>query len=127
MQGLKRVVDETTEFLIQPHHIDASRHLANAFDHMETEVSALYIVRMCQERGYWFAFTEDEIEEFYQRLGLKDGFIFNRLVNPGKTFSITIGTYETGGGWIVLGEDGKYRVTMEFIVNCYKSSLNHQV
>jgi hypothetical protein len=123
--GLKRVVDETTESPIQPAHINASEHLFNAFDHTETEVSAGYIVRMCQEHGSWFAFTKEEIEEFYrQNSELQDGFTFNRLVEPGNAFGIERGYYKAGGGWVVLGEDKKYRVTVEFIINCYRSSMD---
>ena len=114
---------------VQPKDINASQHLWDAFDHMETEVSAGYIVRLCQEGGEWVPFTREEIEEFYGRSG-HHGFCFNRLVEPemvptslARAFA---GYHDApvpkGGGWVVLGGDGKYRVTEEFIQRCFKSS-----
>ena len=119
------VVDETTRVKITPSDIDASKHLFDAFDNYETEVSARYIVRMCQEQERWFAFTQEEIEEFYTRNSKSVNFSFNRLVDPGRAYRIRTGMYLTGGGWVILGEDGKYRVTEEFIDNCYRSSPAH--
>lgn len=88
-----------------PADIDASKHMFDAFGNNETEVSAGYIVRLCQRKGNWTSFTEEEIEAFYQEAGHRD-FWFNNLIS---------------GGWIVK-EDGCYLVTPEFIGRCYRSS-----
>ncbi len=117
-------------FEIQPKDINADRHLWDAFNNMETELSAGYIVRMCQERGGWFPFTQEEIEEFYHRSSGHTGFCFNRLVEPemiprslARAFAGHFSPLvPMGGGWVVLCADGKYRVTEDFIRRCHKSS-----
>lgn len=77
---------------------------------------------MLQEKGGWSPFTRGEIEAFYQKCGLKDGFRFNRLIQPGITFGIIRGNYSVGGGWVVENEDGTLEVTEEFVERVYKSS-----
>lgn len=94
-------------FPVQPKDINVSEHFFNAFDNMETEVSAHWIVSFLQERGVgWEPFIYDEIDMFYSRK-FKSGFRFNCLIS---------------GGWIILGADKKYYVTDEFVYRCYKSS-----
>ncbi len=96
-----------SNYPIQPDHIDASRHLFNALDHYETEVSAGYVIRMCQERGEgWAPFTGEQIEAYYQRAGHKDGFWFNRLVSH---------------GWLTKDGD-TYQVTHKFVTRCFNAS-----
>jgi hypothetical protein len=92
---------------IKPSHINTERHFSEAFRNLETETSAQWIVRLCQERGSWQPFSDEEIEAFYRRNGQLDGFTFNNLLRP---------------GWVVKGDDGKYRVTSEFVAVCYASS-----
>ncbi|OHA17843.1 MAG: hypothetical protein A3H57_02275 [Candidatus Taylorbacteria bacterium RIFCSPLOWO2_02_FULL_43_11] len=73
------------QFNIQPSDINIGpdfEHFFDAFGNMETEVSAYYVVRLCQKKGGWFPFSQAEIEEVYQASGHQDGFIFNRLVDP---------------------------------------------
>ncbi len=65
---------------IAPSDIDTSQHFLDCFDKMEREISARYIVRMCQERGSWESFTLEDINDFYTRNGSGDGFWFNGLV-----------------------------------------------
>lgn len=71
----KLFVTDETPFPIQPHHIDTSRHFYGAFDHNETEVSARWIVKLCQELGGWVPFTQEQIDEFS-----KQDFGFNELL-----------------------------------------------
>lgn len=123
------IVIAESQYPIQPQDIDASRHFSDAFDHMETEISAGWVIRFLQERGLgWEPFTREQIEAFYSKKH-QDGFLFNRLVEPemvppslARGFS---GHFDArvpvGGGWIVL-EDGKYCVTNDFIMRCHKSS-----
>ncbi|MFA5185962.1 MAG: hypothetical protein WC551_05720 [Patescibacteria group bacterium] len=108
-------------FLVQPKDINTEQHFWDAFGNSETEVSARYIVRLCQRKCAWLPFHRAEIEALYQEGGYR-GFEFNWLVEPGLSFSIVHGNTRVGGGWIVLGEDGLYRVTDDFILRCYKSS-----
>lgn len=99
---------------IRPSDITADGHLWDAFDHYETEVSARYIVRMCQQRGNWQPFTQEDIEAVYQAAGFK-GFTFNRLIEPQmKSRSLYDKPIPRGGGWIVKG-DGRYFITVEFV------------
>ncbi|MEX0649401.1 MAG: hypothetical protein WD200_00175 [Candidatus Andersenbacteria bacterium] len=124
-----RVTTKPEDFPIQPDHIDGSRHLWNAFDHTETEVSAGWIIRFLQERGKsWAPFTYGEINAFYSREH-KDGFTFNRLINvemvPPNLARAFAGHHDDpvprGGGWILEDADG-YHVTDDFITRCFQSS-----
>jgi hypothetical protein len=91
----------------QPEAIDASRHLWNAFDHSETEISAGWIVRLCQSDGVgWKPFSRTDIEFFYGRK-VKDGFTFNKLIER---------------GWIIEDTDGNFHFTDEFVNRCFASS-----
>lgn len=115
------LVEEVADFRIKPGDINANQHLSEAYGHYETEISAGYIIRMCQEKGSWEPFTQEEIKKFYQKAGHQDGFTFNQLVDRGLGFSIMSGNYPVGGGWIVL-RDGKYHLTTTFIEAAFKSS-----
>lgn len=115
------LVEEVADFPIQPGDINAKQHMYDAYGNNETEISAGYIIRMCQEKGSWEPFTADEIEEFYQKVSPHTGFSFNQLVDQGMGYSIVSGHYPVGGGWIVL-KDGKYHLTTTFIEAAFKSS-----
>jgi hypothetical protein len=107
------LMPENGVLTIAPHDIDCSQHFWNAFDHSETETSANWIVRLCQELGGWQPFTRATLEAFYARKH-KDGFTFNRL-EEGKHFVITTDP--------TTKEPTKvYRMTVEFVTACYKSS-----
>jgi len=118
------LVDENTDCPIKPSDIDASRHFGEAFDHFETGTAAQDIVKMCQAKGTWFAFTFEEIEDFFH-LSCPEAvvFLFYRLTSPGFYFMPGDGWIPFGGKWVVLGEDEKYRVTDEFILKCYGQSV----
>lgn len=119
---------------IMPSDIDTSRHFFNAFDNMETETSAKWVVRFCQGKGGWVDFTGEEIEAFYNKDGFCD-FQFNRLVSAARVVpqghgarAFSAGIYydgpweERGGGWIALDRDGKYHITNSFIERCYQAA-----
>lgn len=94
---------------IQPRDIDTTKHLWNAFDNWETEVSACYIVAFCQMKGTWVPFIYDEINSFYQSIlgDPSDRFDFNYLRRP---------------EWIQHNPEGTFSVTEDFIQRCFKSS-----
>lgn len=94
-------------FSVAPWDIDASKHFFDAFDNTETEISAWWIVHFLQERkDGWRPFTYDDINLFYRKKHSHD-FEFNWLVKK---------------DWIVLRDDGKYCVTVDFILRCYRAS-----
>lgn len=97
---------DTPVLTISPSDIDTSQHFWNAFDHSETEVSANWIVQLCQSRESWAPFTREDIEQLYSRRH-KDGFRFNKLLDD----------------WIVT-RDGMYYVTAGFVIRCFESSPN---
>ena len=117
-----RVVIHERDFPIQPDHIATPKggHFWNAFDNTETEISARYVVRLCQRKGGWYPFSYDEIEALYNEAGYRN-FAFNRLIEPGMAFYIQKGRVPEGGGWIIE-QEGQYFVTDDFILRCYKSS-----
>lgn len=125
-----RIITAEERFPVQPQHINAEKHLWDAFDHSETETSAGWIVRFLQERGEgWGPFTYEDINNFYARKW-KDGFTFNRLVEaemvPPNLARAFAGHYDPlvpiGGGWIIKGDDEKYYITVDFVTRCFKSS-----
>lgn len=98
---------------ITPHDIATPKggHFWGAFDNCETEISARWIVRFCQERGDWSPFTLADIEEFYNRGGYQN-FRFNWLLDEHR-------------GWLVIRDEGTertYQVTNDFIYRCYKAA-----
>lgn len=92
----KSIITDGSKFPIQPKDIHIGKgfkHFWDAFDNSETEVSAFYVVGLCQKLGGWIPFTHEQIEQFYTENGPGDGFTFNRLVdqqavlmNPAEEF-----------------------------------------
>lgn len=125
----KRIITDPEAFPIQPNHIDASDHLWDSFDQLETETSARWIILFMQKRGQsWAPFTYDDINSFYSER-LRDGFTFNRLINPEMvppSLARALAGHldervPVGGGWIILDADNNYYVTDDFVDRCFKS------
>ena len=91
---------------IKPSDIDTSQHFWDAFGNRETEISALWIVRFCQDRNSWEPFTYDELNSFCKAKGHRGDFWFNRLGK--KDFIQKI--------------DNLHHITHRFICRCYESS-----
>lgn len=106
MPKIVLALDETTQVPVKPKHINTKEHFYDAFGNRETEVSAHYVVLLCQQKGEWLPFTIKEIEELYKSKSHYDGFEFNRLISD---------------GWIVK-RDGKYYVTQGFVARVWESS-----
>ncbi len=110
---LKIVTSNDSVYPIKPVDIDVEKHFFNAFGNYEREISARWIVRMCQEKEGWVPFTGDDINTFYHASGrrpLSEDFLFNGLDN---------------GEYLVL-EGDEYCITHEFITACFKSSPRYQ-
>lgn len=101
---------------VPPSAIDTSRHFWNAFDNSETETSALWIVRLCQERGGWEPFTVADIEALYHERFPRGRFHLNRLTDA-----------RADGPLIAKNEEGLYEVSDDFIYRCYRSSPSEQL
>jgi hypothetical protein len=113
------------DFSIQPAAIDTRHHFYDAFGHDMSEVSARWIVLFMQEKGSWQPFSQDEIDAYYHRRHRSESFKFNRLVEPQlvDVYHGSIGEKAPeGGGFVVLGKDGLYRVTEWFVKNCYHAA-----
>ena len=102
----RTIIKSENDCPIKPSDIDVGRHFWGAFGNCETEISANYIVRLCIQKGGWIPFTQEEIEELYQRFGYKN-FWFNRLLDD---------------NFIILDKDNKYHITKEFSSICYGAS-----
>jgi hypothetical protein len=85
-------------FKIRPNDIFIGKHLYGSFSKYETEASARIIIKFCQQRNEWLPFTKTEIDKFSET-----DFYFNGLLERLV---------------IVLGKDGLYRVTDDFIEAC---------
>ncbi len=119
---------ESAQFAAQPSEINTDRHLWNSFDHAETEISAVWIVRFCKDRGQgWEPFSEAEIESYYRANSRYQGFSFNRLIDPGMAFYIQQGYVSKGGGWIVRLPDGRLQVTEDFVNRCGAAAIRQRV
>ncbi len=109
---VKKIIDGETEkgrnYPVQPRHISCLHHFFDAFGNVETDISARHIVGLCKKRGGWFPFTKEEIEGYSRQ---SDCFNLLTSHNPNDKNS-----------YIILGHDGRYRVTHEFIAVCFKSS-----
>lgn len=111
-------------FRPSPEDIPADReHLWGAFGNHETEVSAHWLVKFARERGSWQPFTRRDIEGFYRASGMRDGFTFNRLIEPGTGYGRPGERYRAGGGWIVE-RDRLLHFTTEFVLRCHMSATN---
>lgn len=107
--------------LILPSSIDTSQHFWGAFGDSETEDSANFVVRLCQEKGNWLPFTNEEIDALYKKTNEKSEFKFNSLVDSTNKRQFGGGKSVVDGGW--LSQDGdKYLVTQNFVRRAYKSS-----
>ena len=101
-------MNEKIIYPVQPKDINTDAHFFEAFDNMETEISARYIVKLMQDKGEWTSFTEQEIGEFYKKIsGYTDGFTFNNLIN---------------GEWVLRNEDETLEITPDFVERVHKSS-----
>lgn len=89
---------------IQPQHIDASGYVLKITGRTDDDVSAKFIVGLCQKNGGWKPFTREEVYKFSNQ-----AFWLNGLLGRKNRF-------------VVLEADGFYRVTHEFISRCFEVS-----
>ena len=115
------VMPENGILSIAPADINCGGHFWDAFGHNETEISAKYVVLLCQKKGGWTTFSDEEIEAFYHEKSGHRGYSFNRLVEPCWAYGLGERKLE-GGGWILRDADGLYRVTVDFVLRCYTST-----
>jgi|GEM_PF-6662413 len=95
--------------LPRPNDIDTNRHFWDAFGNVEKEISARWIVRLCQSFGSWRSFTQEDLQLFYVVNGMNEQFWFNGLDDPNL-------------GLVVGRQDGRLRVTERFVLACFRSS-----
>jgi hypothetical protein len=69
---------QDAEYPIRPCHINTQTHFWGAFGNCETEISANWIVRLCQKRGDWGPFPFSELEALYNERG-HTGITLNNL------------------------------------------------
>lgn len=89
---------------VMPRDIDTSEYFWDAFGHCETEISAKWIVKFQQKYCKWKPFSDEEIEEFYNKSGYKN-FYFNNLIRDGY----------------IIHHDGFNYVTLGFIARCFEA------
>jgi hypothetical protein len=126
---MKHLIDETVggpNHPIRPHHI-ADGQFWSAFDNVETEASALWIVRFAKMQGAWLPFTEAEIEHMDRECTkIAKGVIKAVTDLDPVSEEVEAGWYSVNRlpdqGYIVKGGDGKYRVTHEFICRCFEAA-----
>lgn len=126
---MPKAVTETDDWPIQPKDIvipeKSGSPFLEAFGCYEMEVDASRIVRFCQDRGGWVAFTAEEMrayslkKERTTRLGVFD---FGHHTPPvGRAVSLIV------GGFVERDGEGGWRVTDVFIERCYKASRGEKI
>ncbi len=95
----KRILVDPSTFPIQPNDINIDynngfQHLFGAFDNMETENSAYWVIKLCQRLGTWGPFSEEQIQELYQKKFPHGRYGFNRLVDPQSVFANPVKEFE---------------------------------
>jgi hypothetical protein len=107
-----RVVEDDPSFPVQPDDIDTEQSFHWVFpdlvDGPEAHAAAKAVIQLCQVRQGWVSFE----------LNLSSDPTFAGLVEPGYVWKAGERVPITCG-WIVLGEDGRYRVTSDLIMRCY--------
>lgn len=95
------VITDPAQCPIKPSDINTETHFVDVFGHFETEAGARIIVRHCQEAGEWVPMSQEELD----KRDSAGSFWWNKLQS---------------GGWVIKGDDGLFRVTIEFVVACYR-------
>ncbi len=88
-------------YIIKPNDISLEDHFWAAFGKTEAEMSAYWIVKMCQDNNVWRAFTQGDIDKFSNH-----DYCFNGLVDNDFI-------HET---------DDEFLITHEFVCRCFLSS-----
>jgi hypothetical protein len=122
---MKTPIDDTCkDYPIRPEHINTSGHFWSAFEHSETEISANYVVQLCQRNGGWKPFSFTDINNLYK--SNKNAEVLDYSFNNLRCFKylregMPVAEAE-GCQYIQAGADGLMRVTHEFITACFRSS-----
>jgi hypothetical protein len=98
-----KIINDPANYKITPRQIDTKRHFWDGFGNREREISAHYIVLLCQQLGKWGPFTMEQLDKVYTP---GDGFWFNGLDTQGY----------------IVYKNGKYYITEEFVNACYSAS-----
>lgn len=101
-----QIIARPKTYPIEPQHIDTSRPFSGVFESTPKDIAAHYIVRLCQRLGVWGPFSLTQIQDLYAESKHGNDFSFCGLM----------------GTLIVLGDDGFYRITHEFVTACFRSS-----
>ena len=98
---------KTLQCPIKPNNINADvSHFFDTFGNMETEASAVWLVRLAQHRKGWESFTFDDINAYCAEHGPGDGFTFNQLLDRK----------------MILRDGDLYHFTEAFVGKCYAAS-----
>ncbi len=137
---------------IRPSSIDATKHFYGAFGHCQTEFSAGWIVRFCQQRtgDNWRPFTRADLLAFYQplRLAANNKHIEQKNASMKTRFDDAVaseasfipeynqipretscneefyyrGLLNTQHRWLYVAKDGLIHITRDFVLKCFQSS-----
>lgn len=118
-----RIIREDEDFPIKPSDIDAGEMLSEAFEHLQTEVAAGYIIRLLQKKGDWLKFTYGELNAFYKDsckdLGRFVGqYTFFELLGKNR-FVVREGNERNDG--YDLRDTDIFQVTDQFVFHAYSS------
>lgn len=101
--------------------LDSFGALASTFGKSEVEKTARNIICFCQRRGGWYPFTVEELIDFYKEVGEDPRFIFFGLLGAWEDegmFAQHTNPWREPPSYLVIGADGMYRVTEQFIQQC---------
>ena len=105
------IITNDTRCPIHPDDINTKRaFMDTVWQNMETEISAIWLVKFAQRRGHWDSFTMVELLSFYhEKRPENEEFRFNKL----KPYN---------GPDYIVEEAGRLFFTTEFVAVCYAVS-----
>ncbi len=97
--------------VIKPEDINTDRSLMDTiWQNMETEISAIWLVKFAQRRGHWGSFTMEELLSFYhEKRPSTESFRFNKL-------------QPYNGPDYIVEEADRLFFTIQFVAACYAVS-----
>ena len=113
-----RVIEGDPDYPVQPDDIDCDQSFHWAFpdlvDGPVAHAAAKAVIRHCQQAGGWTSFVPEDLPSPLGPL-VENGYVWKQ----GELVPLS-------GGWIVRGEDGRYRVVTDFILRCFGRAQRHR-
>ncbi len=114
------------DYPLKPEEINPDKLNSKMFGTSDTAYAAKTLLEWANHHGCWKPFSQSEIDTFVEGI-----FFFEALVNPRRRYKLAHKQAKEGkliaygGGWIKLGENGRYFFTKKFVDTCHQASVNN--